>query len=102
MTAEKPPRRKIHSGIKLLNLFQIMTLLPWPIFAFASIFLFDAPDAAENTIFMALALLIWAYPVLTIYCLIVSRRAEPPKKGMLIAAIPFAVLFFIFALFSAA
>ena len=97
----KSPRRKIHPGIKLLNLFHILILLPSPIFFFASLFMLDAPDA-ESSPLIIIAMLIWAYPVITIVCLILSRQAEPPKKGLLIAAIPFAVVFLIFALFSAA
>ncbi len=93
-------KRQIHPGIKLLNLFIILTLFPWPIFAFASLFLFDAPDAAENTAFMTAALLTWTYPIIAIFCLIASRRAKVAKTGLLLAAAPLLEVLFLFAMFA--
>ena len=60
-----PPPRPKWPWITLivLQVFQIITLLPWLMFAGLAVMAFDAPDSTKHWQPWAFVLTIWSYPV---------------------------------------
>ena len=50
-------------NLNVLNKLLLGTLVLWPMAAFVSIFMFDAPGSESNPITVGLAWSIWLYPI---------------------------------------
>jgi len=60
--------------ITLANVVSVLTLLPWAVTLFFSIFLFDSPEATYGAV--AIMLLVLVYPAMVVGCIVVSRRTK--------------------------
>ncbi len=62
--ADKLPARRLPAWLIVLYVMALLTILGWPIVAFASIFAFDAPGSAQNPGVWATVITLLAYPLI--------------------------------------